>query len=181
MREPALGLLAAFAALAAADCPAALPPPPRPAFALPPAARVTERSGSGAGWLEQGIVSVTVASAEGQFRAALARGGWSFAHKIALPGRGMGSVSSFTKGGSELTLMLTRLDVGRTRFSWGLSGVGQAPASPKAAPAPAVRKPAPAAVRPGVRPVVRPKPAPVPAIRKPAPTAVHARSSGDCP
>ncbi|MBO7482297.1 MAG: hypothetical protein J6U17_00225, partial [Kiritimatiellae bacterium] len=77
----------------------------------------------GRGWSGQGVMSVTLASAEGQMRSALARSGWSFVHRVPLAGSARGSVSAFRRGGEELTLMIWRLDVSKTGFSWGRAAI----------------------------------------------------------
>lgn len=94
-------------------------------FRLPPTAYVAERSKDGKGWLEQGIVSVTFVQAEGQFRSSLARNGWRFLHAIPLAGHGGRTLYTWKRGSQELTLMLWRIDVGRTGFSWGVSKSGK--------------------------------------------------------
>lgn len=100
--------------------------PSRP-FALPIAARATEQSRDGKGWLESGVMTVPFVQAEGSFKAAMAQSGWKFRHAISLSGRGRGAHTLYTwqRGGNELTLMLRRIDVSRTAFSWGLAKAGK--------------------------------------------------------
>ena len=96
-------------------------------FTLPVAARATEQSRDGKGWLESGVMTVPFVQAEGSFKAAMAQSGWKFRHAISLSRRGRGAHTLYTwqRGGNELTLMLRRIDVSRTAFSWGLAKAGK--------------------------------------------------------
>lgn len=100
--------------------------PSRP-FTLPIAARATEQSRDGKGWLESGVMTVPFVQAEGSFKSAMAQSGWKFRHAISLSGRDRGTHTLYTwqRGGNELTLMLRRIDVSRTAFSWGLAKAGK--------------------------------------------------------
>ena len=94
-------------------------------FILPLAATVTETSKDGKGWVEQGVIGVTYVQAEGQFKAALAQSGWSFQHKVSLARANNRAIYSWKRGGRSVTMMLWRIDVGRTGFSWGVSAQGE--------------------------------------------------------
>lgn len=88
---------------------------------LPLSAMVTQTSEDGKGWMEQGVIGVTYVQAEGQFKSALAQSGWSFQHKVSLTGMNNRALYSWKRGGRSVTVMLWRIDVGRTGFSWGVS------------------------------------------------------------
>ena len=88
-------------------------------FALPIAARAVEQSKDGKGWLESGVMAVTFVQAEGSFKAALAQNGWKYLHAVALGQGNSHTLYTWRRGGDELTLMLRRIDVNRTAFSWG--------------------------------------------------------------
>ncbi len=90
-------------------------------FRLPLAACVVERSGDGKGWLEQGVIGVTYVQAEGQFKSALTRDGWVFLHAVPLAGANERTLYSWKRGRFSVTLMLWRIDVGKTGFSWGVA------------------------------------------------------------
>ena len=88
-------------------------------FTLPIAARSAEMSKDGKGWLESGVMAVTFVQAEGSFKAALAQSGWKYLHAVALGKGNSHTLYTWRRGGDELTLMLRRIDVNRTAFSWG--------------------------------------------------------------
>ncbi len=106
-------------------------PPPKAPFVLPPSAKVVERGAEGNGWLESGVMSVSFVSAEAQMTTALSRSGWSFVHRVPMPGRGNGVVCAYKKGSEELMLMLWRVDVGKTGYSWGIAGSGKSKGAKK--------------------------------------------------
>lgn len=110
----AIAMLAIFAAYA-------VPAAPKAPFDPPISAKTVEKRTDGCGWTEHGVMPVSLANAEGQMSAALGRSGWSFVHRVPMPGRGNGVVCSFKRGGKELVLMLWRLDVGKTGYSWGIA------------------------------------------------------------
>ena len=90
-------------------------------FTLPIAARSTETSKDGKGWLESGVMRVPFVQAEASFKAAMAQRGWKRVHAVAL-GKGYAhTLYTWRRGGNELTLMLRRINVNRTAFSWGLA------------------------------------------------------------
>lgn len=98
---------------------AAAVPTARP-FILPIAAKVFEQSKDGKGWLEGGVIKVPFVQAEGSFKAAMAQSGWKYRHAVALGRVSTHSLYTWRRGGHELTLLLRRIDVNRTAFSWGL-------------------------------------------------------------
>lgn len=100
----------------------AVPPPlaTRP-FALPIAAKAVEHSRDGKGWLESGVISVPFVQAEASFKSAMAQSGWRYVHAVPLGRANVHTLYTWRRGGQELTLMLRRIDVSRTVFSWGLA------------------------------------------------------------
>lgn len=94
-------------------------------FALPVGAKITDSSESGKGWKERGVVGVTFVNAQKQFRSACAKNGWQFVHAVPLTLSVGHSLYTWRRGSQELTLMLWRIDVGRTGFSWGVSKSGK--------------------------------------------------------
>ena len=90
-------------------------------FILPIAAKATEHSKDGKGWLESGVITVPFVQAEGSFKAAMAQSGWRYRHSVALAKGKVHTLYTWQRGGNELTLMLRRIDVNRTVFSWGLA------------------------------------------------------------
>lgn len=94
-------------------------------FTLPIAAKAAEQSRDGKGWAESGIAAVPFVQAEASFKSAMAQGGWKYLHAIALSKGNRHTLYTWRRGGNELTLMLRRIDVNRTAFSWGLAVVGK--------------------------------------------------------
>ena len=98
--------------------------PVRP-FPLPIAAKASEISKDGKVWLESGVISVPFVQAEGSFRAVLAQSGWKYLHAVALAKGNCHTLYTWRRGDYELTLMLRRIGVNRTAFSWGLAKTGK--------------------------------------------------------
>ena len=90
-------------------------------FVLPIAARAVERSKDGKGWLESGVMRVPFVQVEASFKAAMAQSGWKYRHAVALSKGNTHTLYTWNRGGNELTLMLRRIDVNKTSFSWGLA------------------------------------------------------------
>ena len=112
-----LGVAASLAAVAAV-------PVERP-FRLPIAAKAVEQSKDGKGWLESGVMKVPFVQAEASFKAAMAQNGWKYRHAVSLGRRNVHTLYTWSRGDRELTLMLRRIDVNRTAFSWGLAETGK--------------------------------------------------------
>lgn len=93
---------------------------PRP-FVLPIAAKAVEQSKDGKGWREGGVMFVPFVQAEASFKSAMAQSGWKYLHAVALSKGNRHTLYTWRRGGSELTLMLRRIDVNKTSFSWGLA------------------------------------------------------------
>ena len=90
-------------------------------FIMPIAAKVAETSKDGKGWQEQGAITVPFVQAEASFRSSMNQSGWAFLHKVPLGGRNARALYTWRKGVNELTLMLWRINVNKTGFSWGIA------------------------------------------------------------
>ena len=88
---------------------------------MPIAAKAVERSKDGKGWRESGVMTVPFVQAEASFKAAMAQSGWKYRHAVALGKGNTHTLYTWNRGGNELTLMLRRIDVNKTSFSWGLA------------------------------------------------------------
>ena len=93
-------------------------------FALPIAAKAAEQSKDGKGWREGGVMTVPFVQAEASFKSAMAQSGWKYLHAVALSKGNRHTLYTWRRGGNELTLMLRRIDVNKTSFSWGLAKTG---------------------------------------------------------
>lgn len=94
-------------------------------FILPVGAKVIDSSKDGKGWQERGEFRVTFVNAQQQFTSACSKNGWKFVHVVPLALSVGHSLYTWKRGSQELTLMLWRIDVGRTGFSWGVSKSGK--------------------------------------------------------
>lgn len=115
MNRNVIALCAAAGALCAGTVLAAGP------FRLPLGAVVTETTADGKGWLMTGRIGLTYVSARMRFASALAASGWSHRHSIDLGSANDRVLEVWGRGRDELSLMMWRIDVDRTGFSWGLS------------------------------------------------------------
>lgn len=95
-----------------------------PLFRMPLAARVTACSTDGKGWREQGVLNVTFVQAVGQFKSALAQSGWLYLHAVPINGVNARTLYTWKRGARTVTVMLWRIDIARTGFSWGVSQNG---------------------------------------------------------
>lgn len=89
-------------------------------FRMPLSATVTDRSTDGKGWREGGVMTTPLAAAQQSFKAAMLANGWRCVHAIPMDGNDRVLVL-WRHGSEELTIMLWRIDVNRTGFSWGLN------------------------------------------------------------
>lgn len=110
-------ILSAIFLLAVAGAIAAEP------FRLPVEAVATEASPDGKGWTRNGVIPVTFVAARQRFEAAIRAYGWSCVHSIPLGDANDKVLVSWRRGRQELTVMLWRIDVDVTGFSWGLTEV----------------------------------------------------------
>ena len=92
-------------------------------FRLPVGAIETSASPDGRGWLKTGVIPVTFVSARQQFASAIKVAGWRCVHSIPIGGADDKTIVSWRRGRQELTVMLWRIAVDRTGFSWGLTEV----------------------------------------------------------
>ena len=90
-------------------------------FLLPVAAKAVEESKDGKGWRESGVMTVPFVQAEASFKAAMAQSGWKYRHAVALGKGNTHTLYTWNRGGNELTLMLRRININKTSFSWGLA------------------------------------------------------------
>lgn len=88
-------------------------------FRLPICAVVTEAAGSG--WRQNGQMPVTFQAARQQLAAAVRSGGWACQHTIPLGDKSDRVLTKWRKGNRNLTMMVWRIDVDRSGFSWGVS------------------------------------------------------------
>ena len=88
---------------------------------LPVSARPQDSGQKGGGWQEQGSMLVTFVNAEGQFKSLMAQQGWSFLHSVPITPGNTRTLYAWRRGNQETTLMLWRIDVGKTGYSWGVS------------------------------------------------------------
>ena len=103
--------------LAAGTVPAAEP------FRLPVGARVTATAGDGKGWSVSGEVNAPLVQARARLMSAVTAADWAFLHEIPLGKRNERRLLAFRRGAYELTVMVWRVSVDRSGFSYGLSGI----------------------------------------------------------
>ena len=94
---------------------------PRGVLPLPVSARPQGGGQKGGGWQEQGMLPVTFVHAEGQFKSLMAQRGWRFLHSVPITPGNTRTLYAWRRGNQETTLMLWRIDVGKTGYSWGVS------------------------------------------------------------
>lgn len=87
----------------------------------PVSARPLGGGQKGGGWQEQGSLPVTFVHAEGQFKSMMAQRGWRFLHSVPIAPGNTRTLYAWRRGNQEMTLMLWRIDVGKTGYSWGVS------------------------------------------------------------
>ncbi len=87
---------------------------------LPPLATVASGDPSGATWMQTGLISGTVISAEREFAMALRAAGWKLDKTIAL-GRmpGGSKLALWTRRERRVLLMLWETEIGTCGFAWG--------------------------------------------------------------
>ena len=88
---------------------------------LPVSARPQGGGQKGGGWQEQGMLPVTFVHAEGQFKSLMAQRGWRFLHSVPIAPGNTRTVYAWRRGKQEMTLMLWRIDIEKTGYSWGIS------------------------------------------------------------
>jgi len=108
--------LALVAVVAAAGSPETAAP-----FRLPIGARVTSSSPDGRGWCVSGDVSLPFVQAKARLLSAASAAGWKHVHTIPLGRKGDRVLMAFTRGDTELTVMVARRSVAMSSFSCGVS------------------------------------------------------------
>ena len=88
---------------------------------LPVSARPQSDGQKVGGWQGQGSLPVTFVHAEGQFKSLMAQRGWRFLHSVPIAPGNTRTVYAWRRGNQEMTLMLWRIDIGKTGYSWGVS------------------------------------------------------------
>lgn len=109
-------LLSLLLVLAAGTVPAAEP------FRLPVGARVMSTAADGKGWSASGEVNAPLVQARARLMSAVTAADWTFLHEIPLGRRNERRLLAFRRGAYELTVMVWRVSVDRSGFSYGLSG-----------------------------------------------------------
>lgn len=94
-------------------------------FRLPLGTVVSSTTPDGKGWIMSGHVDLTFVSARQRFSSAIASSGWVLKHSIALGRQNDRCIEQWSRRGDALTVMLWRIAVDRTGFSWGISKEAQ--------------------------------------------------------
>ena len=87
---------------------------------MPVTAVITESDDSGKTWRRNGIMPVTYMSAVNQMKACLAGQGWIVKQIIPLGRKNDRTLINFEKGKQKITVMIWRMDLAKTGFSWGI-------------------------------------------------------------
>jgi hypothetical protein len=87
---------------------------------MPVTAVITEADDSGKTWRRNGVMPVTYVSAVNQMRACLNGQGWVVKQVIPLGRRNDRTLINFVNGKQKITVMLWRIDLAKTGFSWGI-------------------------------------------------------------
>ena len=90
-------------------------------FRLPVGARIVSSSPDGRGWGISGELDVPFVQAKSRLLTAAVSSGWSLVHTIPLGRRGERVLMAFSRGDTELTVMVARRGVARAAFSCGVS------------------------------------------------------------
>lgn len=87
---------------------------------MPVTAVITESDDSGKTWRRNGAMPVTYTSAVNQLRACLTGQGWVVKQIIPLGRKNDRTLINFEKGKQKITVMIWRMDLAKTGFSWGI-------------------------------------------------------------
>jgi len=87
---------------------------------MPVSAVITESDDSGKTWRRNGVMPVTYVSAVNQMRACLKGQGWVVKQAIPLGRKNDRTLVNFENGKQKITVMLWRIDLAKTGFSWGI-------------------------------------------------------------
>ena len=116
MKNAALFLFSFFGAMLAPLRGLAVEP-----FRLPVGAVVSSTTPDGKGWIMSGHVDLTFVSARQRFSTAIGSAGWMLKQSIPLGRMNDRCLELWSRQDDELTIMLWRISVDRTGFSWGIS------------------------------------------------------------
>ena len=111
-----LSALVLVAAVAVAGNPETAAP-----FRLPIGARVTSASPDGRGWCVSGEMDLPFVQAKARLLSAASAAEWRHLHTIPLGRKGERVLMAFSRGDTELTVMVARLGVAKSAFSCGVS------------------------------------------------------------
>ena len=111
-----IATLVLVAAVAAAGNPETAAP-----FRLPVGAQVTSSSPDGRGWCVSGEMGLPFVQAKARLLSAASAAGWRHLHTIPLGRKGERVLMAFSRGDTELTVMVARRGVAKSAFSCGVS------------------------------------------------------------
>jgi len=87
---------------------------------MPVTAVITESDDSGKTWRRNGVMPVTYVSAVNQLRACLTSQGWVVKQTIPLGRKNDRTLINFENGKQKITVMIWRIELAKTGFSWGI-------------------------------------------------------------
>ena len=90
-------------------------------FRLPIGACTTKSAAVNGGWQVSGEIGVPFVQARARFMSAVMAAGWTLRHEIPLAKGNDRTILAFMRGGYDLTLMVSRVSVTRSAFSYGIS------------------------------------------------------------
>ena len=90
-------------------------------FRLPVGAHVTAVSPDGRGWGVSGELGFPFVQAKARLLSAASASGWRHMHTIPLGRKGDRVLMAFSRGDTELTVMVSRVAIAKSSFSCGVS------------------------------------------------------------
>ena len=90
-------------------------------FQMPIGARTTKSAAENGGWQVSGEIGVPFVQARARFMSAVTAAGWTLRHEIPLAKGNDRTILAFMRGGYDLTLMVSRVSITRSAFSYGIS------------------------------------------------------------
>ena len=88
---------------------------------LPVNAKVVSEDVSGTTWRQNCVLQVTYTAAVNQLKAVIGSQGWSLKQELGLGTQNDRCLLVFSRGKTDLTVMVWKIGVGETGFSWGVS------------------------------------------------------------
>ena len=88
---------------------------------LPVGCVVTDNDNSGKTWAQSGFINVTYVTALNNFTSSLRSQGWREIQHIEMGKEKLQSIMLWQRGNDKLTLMLWKVQVAQTGFSWGIA------------------------------------------------------------